>query len=188
VICAKTYNCLLMLALASSSCDQGARTAREERRIETPTPVTDATAPGPDAQGEPPSDDVCSPPDGPRLTLSIDRHVIPIGGEYSHEAGEVTVDGSCTPKRECIRIRADELTKLAAMVRAASPLVHREPVVSPHYGNRTITAKWDGGSCTLTDSGETPAIDTTAFYNAFQAISVAIVNGREHAGSAAKPK
>lgn len=124
----------------------------------------------------------CALPEKPTdLVFSIDRFVQPIGGPSREERGEVTTHGTCTPGVECVRISEASLAHVLELFRKALAARHRKDKTSPHYGYRTLTARFSSGSCSVLDGATGPIADEDrpAFYAAFDAIVDAIVGARD---------
>lgn len=132
----------------------------------------------------------CSLPSSPsHLVLVIHRDILPIGPPITHEEAQLTVDGACEPQTECAHVTPSQLRAVAGLVRAASPIHVYERATSPHYGFRSIAARWDGGSCVLSDGINAPIAerDSPAFYAAFDAIAQAVVEARPDARAPVAP-
>ncbi len=120
----------------------------------------------------------CSLPASPReLVLQINRHVVPIGREITHEVAEVTADGSCTPRGEFVRVTTAKMRELLVRGRAATGVRHRKVATSPHYGFRSIAVRFHGGACEIADGSVAPLVeeDRPTFHAAFDAIVDAVL-------------
>ncbi len=124
----------------------------------------------------------CAIPEKPvDLVFSIDRFIQPIGTASREERGEVTAHGTCTPAVECVKIAEASLAHILELFRAAQHARHTTDPTSPHYGSRTLTARFSSGSCTVLDGSTSPILheDRAVFYATFDAIIDEIVGARD---------
>jgi hypothetical protein len=127
-------------------------------------------------------DDVCTIPEHPSsLVLGVERHVIPIG-EIRYEVGEITLDGRCSPKTECIHTSRETMDRLLVLVRGLGRIRHGEANVSPHYGYRGIKVRWGEEKCEFGDGvvGPIDERDHDRFYAVYDAIAKAITTDPAH--------
>jgi hypothetical protein len=114
------------------------------------------------------------------LVLGVQRIFLPMKQPSREERSEVTFDGTCTARIDCVRISQAQMQTLIPLVHATRhPLVSTQQV-SPHYGRRMITARWPGGQCTIVDAPRhlIEAQDRPRFYAAFDAIGAMVVANR----------
>jgi hypothetical protein len=139
--------------------------------------IARAQAPGPQPEPQP----KCAIPSGQAdLVIRIVRHIVPIGAAIREEMAEVSAGGSCAKDVECARVDREKLEKLVAVLRDLGPLRVRAEHTSPHYGFRSITARWAGGSCSFSDGSTGPLDerDSPRFYAALSAVVEAVLAGR----------
>lgn len=118
------------------------------------------------------------------VVLGVERHIvgqeITPEGDIQVEVGELTEAGRCTPKTECAVVTGESMQRLVALVRELGSVRHKKARVSPHYGFRSISARWAGGECSFSDGTTTPVDerDEKKFYRVYDAIRDAIVEAR----------
>jgi hypothetical protein len=121
--------------------------------------------------------------------VQVNRHIVPMGGPISREVAEVTADGRCTPKVDCVLVTRAKMNDLLARVRAASGVRHRNTPSSPHYGFRSIAVRFRGGACEIADGSLAPLVDEDGptFQAAFEAIVDAVIAARDGSAPAVAP-
>jgi hypothetical protein len=114
-------------------------------------------------------------PEAPRgLVLGVSRHAIPHAEEAPWERAEITADGACERGvPSCAHVPPARLATLAALLREASRVAHDPAMSSPHYGYRSVYARWEGGECEVIDSWRSPVSrgDMPAFDAAWDAFA-----------------
>jgi hypothetical protein len=90
--------------------------------------------------------------------LEVRRIIVPHGREADVQQSQATTDGTCDPNVECVRLTRQKLSELYLKLVALPPLRHESHGVSPHYGSRSIVAKWPDQSCSFVDDSTRPLV------------------------------
>ena len=149
-----------------------------------PERLCDRDGPGLDraarALAEPPRD----------LVLRISNLQIPIHRPTRREESELTAAGACTPKVECVRVDATRMKALALRFSTLLRVRHVGRSGSPHYGARSIEARWSGGSCEIADSFDAVLAedDRRRFFEVQGEIVAALIAARPPAPPANREK
>ena len=109
------------------------------------------------------------------VVVEVERSTLPMAGKSVNERGAVTQGGVCPTKIACAKIDGATMSAIWADLAKAATIEHG-PASSPHYGGRWLEATWSGGSCTISDSSETPVTQASRplFDAAFDAVVRAV--------------
>jgi hypothetical protein len=155
---------------------QGSGSTAETEAVESSSTAGRSTSDGP-----------CTIPSGVEVVLRAERTIVPHGGPARREGVEVVAGGACSlpvGSIECVRLPNATLSRLVVAVRAAASVRHQSGATSPHYGSRSISARWDGGRCEVADASTEPVLpdDQPIFDAAYAAIVDAAIAARGDAG------
>lgn len=119
---------------------------------------------------------------GPDLVLEARRTVL--DGETREERGELTLSAtSCgADAPDCVVVPPGVMRSIYDDVRrsTAQGFVSENERVSPHLGFRTLSVRWNGGSCAFVDGVTDPlvAADHARFQHAYDAVLTGITRHR----------
>lgn len=119
---------------------------------------------------------------GPDLVLGVRRTVL--DGDTREERGELTWSAtSCRADvPDCVVVAPGVMSAVYDDVRGSTArgFVSENERVSPHFGFRTLSVRWNGGSCAFVDGVTDPlvAADHARFQHAYDAVLTGITRHR----------